>query len=317
MKKIMKITSLLAMIICIALSGSVYAANINCDLSITTPKNEYAKGEEFIASVNLSNVSSEQGIIAFQGTLEYDKNSLTLIEMSGKNSWESPIDGASYNKDNGKIVITRNQLTKNNEVVFEMKFKVNDNSASNVSIKLKNIAFANGNEGSKAISEVNKGITITNGTASGGNTNQGSNNNNNNNNSNNNNSSNGNNSNANNNNQNVNNGGNTKPDKKYDRTNITSNNGYYKPDKTNTILSTENKNEAVTGTHTSTTNTSTSNIGSTSTTDSTKRDDSNIPKTGISSFSLWLLIFTAVVVILTLFFYGRLMVFDKKNEYLK
>lgn len=310
MKRILKVTSLLAIIICIALSGSVYAANINCDLAITTSKNDYSKGEEFIASVNLSNVSSEQGIIAFQATLEYDKNSLTLIEMSGKNSWETPIDGASYNKDNGKIVITRNQLTKNNEVIFDMKFKVNDNSASNVSITLKDIAFANGSEGSKSISSVSKSINVVNGTSSSGNTNQGNNNNNNTNTNNNN--SNGNTNNTSN--QNLYNGGNTKPDKKYDRTNITSNNGYYKQDKTNTVISTENKSEVEAGTDTNT-DTSTSTVGTT-TVDNTKRDE-NIPKTGISRFSFWLLIFTAVVVLVTLFFYARLMIFDKKNEYLR
>lgn len=310
MKRILKITLLLAFMICIALSGNVYAANINCDLTITTPKNDYSKGEEFIANVNLSNVTSEQGIIAFQATLEYDKNSLTLVEMSGKNSWETPIDGASYNKDNGKIVITRNQLTKNNEVIFDIKFRVNDASASNVTISLKDISFANGNEGSKSISAVSKSINVVGGTASNGNTNQENNNNNNSNNGNNNNGSN----NNNNSNQNVNNGGNTKPDKKYDRTNITSNNRYYKEDETNTIIN--RGNEVITSTDTSSstnTNTSTSTVGKTDTVDNTTRDD-NIPKTGISRFSFWLLIFTVAVVIVALFIYTRLMILDKRNS---
>ena len=305
MKKILKLTSLLAIIICIALTGSVYATSLNCDLAITTSKNDFSKGEEFTASVYLSNVSGEQGAIAMSATLEYDKNSLKLIEMSGQNGWDNP----TYNEANGKLVLTRSSLTKNNEVVFNMKFKINDNSAANPAITLKDATFADGYEGKKSFSSVSKAINVA-----GGNPNQ-------NNNSNNNNNNQGTtNNNGQNNNQNQNkpiyNDGNTKPDMKYDRTNITGKNGNNKP---TTQTPTDSTQEPITNTETSTNTTPVTTTPSTDTTSSTttvspSKTDGEIPKAGLSSFSMWLIIFTIIVIFVSLVVYGIFMAVAEKRR---
>lgn len=173
MKKILKLTFVVLAIICIALSGRVYAASLDCNMEIQTPKTTYAKGEEFIANVYISNINSDKGVIALQATLEYNKNDLTIVEMNGKNGWDTPAEDISYNSANGKMALTRNALGKNNEVVFEIKFKVNSNSASTTSINLKDVIITNGDD-SKDISIVKKDLTL--GTSSGDN--QGGNNNN-------------------------------------------------------------------------------------------------------------------------------------------
>lgn len=312
MKKILKLASLLAIIICIALTGSVYATSLNCDLAITTPKNDYSKGDEFIASVYLSNVSGEQGAIAMSATLEYDKTSLKLIEMSGQNGWDNP----TYNEANGKLVLTRSSLTKNNEVVFNIKFKINDNSAATPAITLKDAVFADGYEGKKSFSSVSKAINVA-----GGNPNQ-NNNNNNNNNSNNNNQGTTNNNGQNNNNQDQNkpiyNDGNTKPDKKYDRTNITGKNENKDNNKTDTQTPVDSTQEPSTSTNTSTNTTPVTTTPSTdtssSTTVSTVRPDGEIPKAGLSSFSMWLIIFTIVVVFTSLTVYGIFVALSERRR---
>lgn len=324
MKKILRLTSILAIIIFVALIGNVYAASLNCDLAITTQKNDYSKGEEFIANVYLSNINSDQGIIAFQATLQYDTQNLTLIEMNGKNAWDTPSDGTSYNKDNGKLVLTSNKLVKENQDVFEIKFKINDNSASKASITLKDVKVTTG-DATKDFATISKEINVTNSSSGnqGGNNNQGNNNQNNNNNQGNNQNNNNNQGSNNQSNQNTHNGGNTKPNPSLDRTNITGqnnkNNTTTSDDSTtnNTNDSEEqNNSSAVSTTNTDINtemNTTTNTIGSTSKTNTIK-SDGEIPKTGITSVSFWLIIFIIAVFCIALFFYGRLMAFDKKTE---
>lgn len=153
MRKIVKLSLILLMIMCI--TGSVYAA-LTCTVSIQTAKTELNKGEEFVVDVNLSNLPVDKGIIALGATLEYDKDSLTLVKMEGKNGWSTP----SYNEANGKIVMDRNGFATSDETMFQITFKVKDQvSGANQSITLKDISVADGDEES-TVATATKSITI-------------------------------------------------------------------------------------------------------------------------------------------------------------
>lgn len=156
MKKIVKISLILLIAMCII--GNVYAA-LSCNVSIKTSKAELNKNDEFTVDVNISNIQSDRGIISLGATLEYDKDSLTLVKMEGKNGWETPSSGVSYNESNGKIAITKSGLGKNDETVFTITFKVKENSKQNLEIVLKDITVADGTALAK-ISQTHTNITI-------------------------------------------------------------------------------------------------------------------------------------------------------------
>lgn len=160
MRKIVKLGLILLMTIFIM--GNVYAA-LSCEMAVQASKTEVSKNEEFTVDMNISNIQSEKGVISLGATLEYDKDSLELVGMEGKNGWETPVDGASFNKNNGKIAITRSGLGKNNETVFTAKFKVKESSKQNLTVTLKDITVADGSSPAK-INVANTKITVKGGT---------------------------------------------------------------------------------------------------------------------------------------------------------
>jgi hypothetical protein len=163
MKKIIKITKInLVLLIAMAIIGiTVSNATFAYNVSMNTDKTEFSKNDEFVVSVDVSDIQAEKGIITFGATIEYDKDSLTLVKMEGKNGWSNP----SYNEDNGLLVTDRNTpTTTSGETVFQITFKVNENSKQNVTIKLNDVSVANGYELSKLSVAVTKNITVKDGT---------------------------------------------------------------------------------------------------------------------------------------------------------
>lgn len=156
MKKVVSLTLILIILNCMI--GNVYAA-FNCEINLQTNKTEFSKNEEIIVDVNISNIQSDRGVISLGATLEYDKDSLTLVKMEGRNGWETPAEGASYNSENGAIAITRSGLGKSNETVFRITFKTTDASKKNLTITLKDITVADGTQPVK-ITAISKNITI-------------------------------------------------------------------------------------------------------------------------------------------------------------
>ena len=163
MKKIVSLVLMLLTVVCIM--GSVYAAP-NCNVGITTEKTEYRKNDEIVAQVSISNIQSEKGIIAFGATLEYDKDSLTLLKIEGQNGWSNP----SINNANGKFVMDRSDRVKNNETLLKITFKVKETSKQNLSITIKDVSIGDGTAPAKingavrniAIKEVSTPTTPTN-----------------------------------------------------------------------------------------------------------------------------------------------------------
>lgn len=141
MKKIVKLG--LILLITVFMVGTVYAA-LSCEISAKANKSEVSKNEEFSVDFNIANIQSQRGVISLGATLEYDKDSLELVKMEGKNGWETPAEGVSYNQTNGKIAITRSGVGKDNETVFTATFKPKETSKENLVITLKNITVADG-----------------------------------------------------------------------------------------------------------------------------------------------------------------------------
>ncbi len=155
MKRLVKISLILLSIMCIM--TKVYA--VSCTLNLQTAKNEFTKNQEFTVDVVISDVQTPEGIIGVGATLQYDKNSLTLVNMKGENSWSTP----SLNEANGKLIVDRGSLVNKPETVFKMTFRVNEQSVENPTISLKNITVSGGEEDIN-VPDISKTITIQGGT---------------------------------------------------------------------------------------------------------------------------------------------------------
>jgi LPXTG-motif cell wall-anchored protein len=155
MKNVIKIC--LVLLVAIVIMGSAVYAALDCTVSISTTKTEFSKNEEFTVNVNLSDIQSEKGVIAFSATLQYDKDVLTLVKMEGQNGWSS---SPSYNEENGKLVMDRNNVTNSDETILKITFKVNGNSKQTTSINLNDISVSDATTPVKKISTISKSITI-------------------------------------------------------------------------------------------------------------------------------------------------------------
>lgn len=155
MKKIGKISLILLMILC--MMTSVYA--VSCSMSLQTAKNEFNKNDEVVVDVAISSIETPEGIIGLKATLEYNKNSLSYVGMTGENGWSTP----SYNEANGILVMDRNALVNSPETILKITFKVKDQSATqNATITLKDITVSGGEStGDISVPEMTKTITIT------------------------------------------------------------------------------------------------------------------------------------------------------------
>ena len=161
MKRVIKL-SLIVILAIICLTGVVYAAP-SCNIEIQTSKTEFDKNEQFTVDINLSNIKSERGIVAIEATLDYDKESLVLVEMKGQNEWSNPIKDLSYNESTGKFVIDKNGLAKSNETILKLTFKVKETSKKNLTISLKDIKVSDATVPGQ-IALASKNITIKEGT---------------------------------------------------------------------------------------------------------------------------------------------------------
>ncbi len=163
MEKVIKL-SLILMLIMICVTSTVYATSSttktpSCSITLETAKSEFSKNEEFNVDVKISKIESERGFIALEATLDYDKDSLTLVDMEGQNKWTTPVKDLSYNEATGKLVIDKSGLAKSDEVILKLKFKVKENSKENAMIALKDISVSDATVPAK-ISVASKNITI-------------------------------------------------------------------------------------------------------------------------------------------------------------
>lgn len=134
---------------------NVYAAS--CSMKMQTSKNEFKKDDEIVVDIAIDKIEAEPGIIALGATLEYNKDSLTLVEMKGQNNWSNP----SYNETNGQFAMDAGTLVKNSETVLKIIFKVKDPNIQTSTITLKDIIVSGGIQtGDIPVATMTKTITI-------------------------------------------------------------------------------------------------------------------------------------------------------------
>lgn len=80
MKKLIS-CGLIILLMLMSLTGITYAKP-SVTVSIVPSKSEFVRKDTVTFDVNLSNIQSENGIIAIQASLEYDKSMLTLDDMT-------------------------------------------------------------------------------------------------------------------------------------------------------------------------------------------------------------------------------------------
>ena len=137
---------------------NVYAVINSFKCELIPSKTEYNVGDEILVTFKLSSLDADKGIIAYSAVLDYDKDKLEYVELSGTEKWITP----SYNAKNGKLIADRNDdfSALSNENLCTIKFKALK-SANNVQIKLKDIELANGDESIKSSDGVQTTITIS------------------------------------------------------------------------------------------------------------------------------------------------------------
>lgn len=151
MKKLAIFTTILLSIVLIM--TSVHAAE-SFSITAKMEKNEFSKNEEFTVEFNLSSMQVGEGIITVGATLEYDKESLEIIDKAGQNGWNM-----TYNDAEGIILLDNEKLIKDNGTLFKVTFKVKENSKQNLTIKLKDITAAGAGDEITAVN-VEKPIVI-------------------------------------------------------------------------------------------------------------------------------------------------------------
>lgn len=142
MKKIISLSLILLVII--SLLSNVNAAS--CKVTLSTPKTDLSKGDKFDVDVTVSDIDAENGIVALLATLEYDKDSLNLVEMKQQNNWAKP----EYNESNGKFVMEKGDYVKDKETVLKITFEVKDGSKADTKVTLKDISTSNAREDIKS-----------------------------------------------------------------------------------------------------------------------------------------------------------------------
>lgn len=145
MNKVKKISAVLIVIMlsaCLAIDKA-YAA-LQCDISLSTTKDKVTYEEQFSVYGAISDLDAPHGIIAIGAVISYDKESLILDSIEGQNNWTDPY----YNPSNGKITMFKNELSKKNEQVFRITFKVKEKGKAKDSawVKISNFEISDGEE---------------------------------------------------------------------------------------------------------------------------------------------------------------------------
>ena len=137
MKKII-VGLVLTLLTAVSIVGTVYAADASANLQ--TSKSEYTKNEQFTMDLVLSGITTKKGVAALIATLEYDKDSLTLVKTEAQSGWSAP----NYNQSNGKLIIDKSGNVNGTETVLKFTFKVKENTKQNLVVTLKNITVSGG-----------------------------------------------------------------------------------------------------------------------------------------------------------------------------
>lgn len=115
-----------------------YAAD-TFSASMTPSSSKVKKGDEFTVTLKLSRINVADGLATFRGTLKFDTNVVTLLEVESANGWS-----VTHNESNNTILFDTSTATKTDVEVGTLKFKMNDaTSATTAAIRLVSIEGGN------------------------------------------------------------------------------------------------------------------------------------------------------------------------------
>ena len=124
---------------------TVFAENLNTELTTNKKEIQASKEEEVILNLEMKDFQEiEDGLYAYKGQIQYDKNVFYEIETNSfetKNMWTN----FKYNKQNDEFVLIKKSGTTNPEEFLQIKLKVkSDATAGNTSITIKNQTTSEG-----------------------------------------------------------------------------------------------------------------------------------------------------------------------------
>ena len=159
-KKSLVITLIMVLVIC-GLVNSVSALSFST--TMTPSSTTVPEATEFTVTVKVSAIDAgTNGINSLAGYLKYDTDVFETIgetAIEGLNSWQP-----SYNSENGKITLVKNQFVKTDEEILQITFKTKTGVTGETgAISFSNIVASNSESN---ISARDISTTITVGTAS-------------------------------------------------------------------------------------------------------------------------------------------------------
>lgn len=139
-KKFLKITIITMLLICVCIT-IVNAYSFTA--TMTPSSSTVAESKEFTVQVKVSNLDvGTNGINELSGYFKYNTDVFEAINDSsieGLNSWI-----CTYNKDNGKITLTKTTFVKTEEAVFQVTLKTKSGvTGSEGEISFTNISASN------------------------------------------------------------------------------------------------------------------------------------------------------------------------------
>lgn len=138
MKKILKVSLMFIILLCI--SFNISYATIDFNLGLSTSKSTDLKKDDIVTvSVKISNVKSDIGLVTFGATLDYPEKSLQLVDIQGNGNYPKP----GYNTSTKKLLIERTP-SKDKGTMFTIKFKVKNEDTKNLTVTLNNITASDG-----------------------------------------------------------------------------------------------------------------------------------------------------------------------------
>lgn len=156
-KKIV-ITLFTILVLSFLIVGKSFAAN-SYSATLTPNNSKVSKGSEVKVTLKLSGIKVDGGLNSLIGTLKFDADVLTFVEVQGLNGWS-----ATYNEDNNKVAIDSGDATTEDKEIATFTFKVSEStSASTAALQFVNISGGNSSlEQEETISDVTTNIGITN-----------------------------------------------------------------------------------------------------------------------------------------------------------
>ena len=174
MKKISII--LLSLLMIMALAGNCLAEDMKCTVSLSSASTVINKDTKQIEiKINLDAYQGD-GMLGYEGKIEYDKNVFESIEIKQASNWES----VTYEAQTGKFVSTTTNA-KSGEVATIILNVKSGATAKTSDVIINDLTFSDGNTTATLNKTITYTLAVNNSNSNNNNNNNGNNNSNNNN----------------------------------------------------------------------------------------------------------------------------------------